>query len=661
MASLSERLQRLKQARVKEERELVVTPTPPQEPELKAPEEAPSVEEREEERFYKIKHLLFDYVVRNIDQSLIESRDEARLRARIDELIQTAAAEKGIPISRTERLKLISEFVDELLGFGPIEPFLNDPAVSRIIVSGPTEIYVERMGRLERVDRRFKDDEHVISVIRKIGELLGQRVDSTMPILERRLPDGSRVHAMIPPVAQRGPTLTIQKTAQNPFEVVRRERISQQAQPMMSFMEIKDRIHERLIAELDQEAIVAGDRDRVREQIEATVNAFVAEQNVPLSRAERSRLVIELLNDIVGLGPLEEFLNDPEVTEIMVNGPNQIYIEKGGRVYLTDKKFRDDNHVLQIIEKIVAPLGRRVDESSPMVDARLPDGSRVNIIIPPIALNGPCITIRKFRREPFTVNDLINFGTLTPEVAEFLRACVQARLNIIVSGGTASGKTTTLNVLSSFISPNERIITIEDAAELQLQQEHVVRLEARPPNIEGKGEITIRDLVRNALRMRPDRIIVGEVRGGEALDMLQAMNTGHEGSMTTIHANNPRELISRLETMVLMAGEELPLKAIREQIAGAIDIIVHQARLRDGSRRVQFITEITGMEGDVITMQDIFVFEQQGIDEHGRIVGRLVPTGIRPKCYDRILAAGIKLPLDLFRPARARQAMTAAE
>ena len=271
MASLSERLQRLKQARVKEERELVVTPTPPQEPELKAPEEAPSVEEREEERFYKIKHLLFDYVVRNIDQSLIESRDEARLRARIDELIQTAAAEKGIPISRTERLKLISEFVDELLGFGPIEPFLNDPAVSRIIVSGPTEIYVERMGRLERVDRRFKDDEHVISVIRKIGELLGQRVDSTMPILERRLPDGSRVHAMIPPVAQRGPTLTIQKTAQNPFEVVRRERISQQAQPMMSFMEIKDRIHERLIAELDQEAIVAGDRDRVREQIEAAV------------------------------------------------------------------------------------------------------------------------------------------------------------------------------------------------------------------------------------------------------------------------------------------------------------------------------------------------------------------------------------------------------
>jgi len=303
---------------------------------------------------------------------------------------------------------------------------------------------------------------------------------------------------------------------------------------------------------------------------------------------------------------------------------------------------------MRVIEKIVAPLGRRIDESSPMVDARLPDGSRVNAIIPPLALNGPSLTIRKFSEKPYTVKDLINFGTLTPEVAMFLKACVEARLNIIVSGGTGSGKTTTLNVISSFIPDDERIVTIEDAAELQLAQEHVVRLETRPPNIEGKGAITIRNLVRNSLRMRPDRIVVGEVRSGEALDMLQAMNTGHDGSLTTGHANSPRDMLSRLETMVLMAGMDLPVRAIREQIASAIDLIVHQARLKDGSRKIIHITEITGMEGDVITMQDIFVFRQQGRDEKGRIIGSIVPTGIKPKFIEKLADAGITLPPDLF-------------
>ena len=305
---------------------------------------------------------------------------------------------------------------------------------------------------------------------------------------------------------------------------------------------------------------------------------------------------------------------------------------------------------MRVIEKIVAPLGRRIDESSPMVDARLPDGSRVNAIIPPLSLNGPSITIRKFSERPFTVRDLINFGTMTPEVAMFLKACVEARLNIVVSGGTGSGKTTTLNVISSFIPDDERIVTIEDAAELQLAQEHVVRLETRPPNIEGKGAITIRDLVRNSLRMRPDRIVVGEVRSGEALDMLQAMNTGHDGSLTTGHANSPRDMLSRLETMVLMAGMELPVRAIREQIASAIDLIVHQARLKDGSRRITHITEITGMEGDVITMQDIFIFKQQGRDEKGRITGAVVPTGIKPKFAEKLMDAGTTLSPDIFMP-----------
>jgi pilus assembly protein CpaF len=359
---------------------------------------------------------------------------------------------------------------------------------------------------------------------------------------------------------------------------------------------------------------------------------------------------MDLLNEIIGLGPIEPLLNDPEIDEVMVNGPFQIYVERRGKLELTDKRFRDNNHVMQVIERIVAPLGRRVDEKSPMVDGRLRDGSRFNAIIPPLALSGPTMTIRKFARDPFTMTNLINFGTITREAAQFLQAAVEARFNILISGGTGSGKTTTLNVLSGFIPTTERIVTIEDAAELQMRQDHVVRLETRPANIEGIGMVTIRDLVRNALRMRPDRVVIGECRGAEALDMLQAMNTGHDGSLTTGHSNNPREMLSRLETMVLMAGMDLPVRAIREQIAGAIHLIIHQDRMKDGQRRVTSITEIVGMEGDIITMQDIFKFEQEYIDDQGKIHGTLQPSGLRPKYYDRILESGFKLPIDVFRP-----------
>ena len=355
----------------------------------------------------------------------------------------------------------------------------------------------------------------------------------------------------------------------------------------------------------------------------------------------------QITDEIIGLGPLEPLLRDESITEIMVNGPRQVYIERSGKLELTNVVFQNDDHVMRIIDRIIAPIGRRVDESSPMVDARLTDGSRVNAIIPPLSLVGPVITIRKFSASPFTVDDLIRFGTATADMFDFLRACVEARLNIFVSGGTGSGKTTTLNVLSSFIPNDERIVTIEDAAELQLRQEHVVTLESRPPNIEGKGAIPIRELVRNALRMRPDRIIVGECRSGEALDMLQAMNTGHDGSMSTGHANTPRDMLSRLETMVLMAGVDLPLRAIREQVASAVDLIVQQSRLKDGTRKIVNITEVQGMEGDVIVMQDVFVFEQTGVVE-GKIQGRLKPTGIRPKFVEKFEIMGINLPPGLF-------------
>ncbi|MGE5572150.1 MAG: CpaF family protein [Bacteroidota bacterium] len=415
---------------------------------------------------------------------------------------------------------------------------------------------------------------------------------------------------------------------------------------------LKEKIHERLVKEIDKDLLrktdSPADRQKLASEVEAVASKVLDEEPLPLIRSERAQVISEVIDDVMGLGPITPLLDDDSVTEIMVNGPDLVYVERDGRIERASVSFRSADHVMHIIERIVSPLGRRIDEASPMVDARLQDGSRVNAIIPPISLVGPCITIRKFAREPFTIDDLVRFGTLTREIAQFLEGCVKARLNIVVSGGTGSGKTTTLNVLSSFIPHDERIVTIEDAAELQLRQEHVVTLEARPPNLEGKGAITIRDLVRNALRMRPDRIVVGEVRSGEALDMLQAMNTGHDGSLTTGHANSPRDMLARLETMVLMAGMDLPLRAIREQIASAVDLIVHQARLRDGSRKVTHLTEVQGMEGDIITMQDIYVFEQTGVDENGRVLGRFKATGIRPKFLERFESMGIAVPPGLF-------------
>jgi len=413
-----------------------------------------------------------------------------------------------------------------------------------------------------------------------------------------------------------------------------------------SLREVKFRIQSRVIQDLDPKLDLANQVE-VRRQIEEIFGRVIDEEGLALTRAERVRMLEQITDEIIGLGPLEPLLRDETVTEIMVNGPRQVYIERNGRLELTNVVFQNDEHVMRIIDRIIAPIGRRVDESSPMVDARLTDGSRVNAIIPPLSLIGPVITIRKFAASPFTVDDLIRFGTSTPEMFDFLRACVEARLNIFVSGGTGSGKTTTLNVLSSFIPNDERIVTVEDAAELQLRQEHVVTLESRPSNIEGKGAVPIRELVRNCLRMRPDRIIVGECRGGEALDMLQAMNTGHDGSMSTGHANSPRDMLARLETMVLMAGVDLPLRAIREQVSSAVDLIVHQSRMKDGTRRIEYITEIQGMEGDVIVMQDVFLFEQTGIVD-GKIQGRLRPTGIRPKFVEKFEVMGIHLPRGLF-------------
>ncbi|MEJ2013099.1 MAG: CpaF family protein, partial [Anaerolineales bacterium] len=370
-------------------------------------------------------------------------------------------------------------------------------------------------------------------------------------------------------------------------------------------------------------------------------------ENIVLSRPERRRLFEQIVAEILGLGPLEPLLADGSITEIMVNGAKQIYIERGGKLFREPATFESDDHLMRIIDRIVAPLGRRIDESSPYVDARLPDGSRVNAVIPPISLVGPTLTIRKFARDPITVEQLIEWGTITPEAVEFLKACVISAINMVISGGTGSGKTTMLNILSQYIPNDERIVTIENAAELQMRQEHVVTLESRPPNIEGRGEVTIQNLVVNSLRMRPDRIIVGEIRAEEALDMLQAMNTGHEGSMTTAHSNSPRDTLARIETMTLMAGMELPVRAIREQIASALQLVVHLERLRDGTRKVTNVSEIQGMEGDVITMTDIFVFEQTGFED-GKVIGRLRPTGLRPKFIDRIEASGINLPASIF-------------
>lgn len=413
-----------------------------------------------------------------------------------------------------------------------------------------------------------------------------------------------------------------------------------------SYFDLKTRVQNKLLSELDPSMDVTR-TDEVRRTIQDLFEQILAEENIVLSRPERARLFEQIAAEILGFGPLQPLLEDDTITEIMVNGPKNVYVERKGKLHRVPVTFENNDHVMRIIDRIVAPLGRRIDESSPYVDARLQDGSRVNAVIPPISLVGPTLTIRKFSRNPITVEQLIQFGSVSPEAIQFLKACVEARLNILISGGTGSGKTTLLNVMSSFIPGDERILTIENAAELQLRQEHVVTLESRPPNIEGRGEITIRDLVINALRMRPERIIVGECRGGETLDMLQAMNTGHDGSMTTAHANSPRDAIARVETMCLMAGMDLPVRAIREQVASAVDLICQQERMRDGTRKITYITEVSGMEGDVITMTDIFVFEQTGM-ENGKIIGRLRPTGLRPKFMEKIESAGINLPPSIF-------------
>ena len=415
------------------------------------------------------------------------------------------------------------------------------------------------------------------------------------------------------------------------------------------FVDLKFRIHERLIRELDPAKLSAREeRDRIRRGVEEAAETMLVQEGVRLARSERAVLVAEVADEVLGYGPLEPLLQDPTITEIMVNRPDRVYYERDGIIYVSDKVFKDDAHIMRIIERIVAPLGRRIDESSPMVDARLPDGSRVNCIIPPLAVHGPSVTIRKFSRDPYTAENLVSFGTMNQAILELIKACVASRLNIIISGGTGTGKTTLLNVLSSFIPNRERIVTIEDPAELQIRQEDWVSLETRPPNIEGKGQVVQRDLVRNALRMRPDRIIVGECRAGEAFDMLQAMNTGHEGSMTTIHANSPRDAIARIEDMVLMANLDLPLRAVREQMASALNLVVHLTRFRDGTRRITNVSEIVGMEGQVVTMHDIYLFQQLGTGPDGKIVGTFRPTGIRPHFVERIELAGVTLPPGVF-------------
>ncbi|HEY7308640.1 MAG TPA: CpaF family protein [Gemmataceae bacterium] len=415
-----------------------------------------------------------------------------------------------------------------------------------------------------------------------------------------------------------------------------------------SFEELKRLIHGKLVDKLDLSRVSDLEGDTLRREIRLVVERLCDTENPLLNRMERERLIDEVLDETFGFGPLEVLLKDPTISDILVNGPQKIFVERRGKMEKSDVKFRDNEHLMQIIDRIVSKVGRRVDETSPMVDARLPDGSRVNAIIPPLALDGPSVSIRRFGANPLKLEDLLNYKAFTPEMAMLMEACIKARLNIVISGGTGCGKTTLLNTLSSFIPHEERIVTIEDAAELQLQQDHVVRLETRPPNIEGKGAITTRDLVRNALRMRPERIIIGECRGGETLDMLQAMNTGHAGSMTTLHANSPRDAQARLETMIMMAGMELPIKAMRQQISSAVDLMIQANRLQGGPRKVTTITEVMNMEQDMIIMQDVFRYKQLGIDQNGRAYGQFEATGVRPSFVSRLEAAGIKLPSNLF-------------
>jgi len=421
-----------------------------------------------------------------------------------------------------------------------------------------------------------------------------------------------------------------------------------QAAPRPQYIELKANVHRKLLNRLNLEALATADRSRAEAEIRSLLYELIAEEGTPLSMAERDAILGDVLDEVFGLGPLEPILRDPTVSDILINTYKQVYVERHGKLERLPTGFQDDKHLLRVIDRIVSAVGRRVDDSSPMVDARLPDGSRVNAVIPPLAVDGPLLSIRRFPAERLKAEDLISLRAMTRPMLEFLEHCVHARLNIIISGGTGAGKTTLLNILSCFIPERERVVTIEDAAELQLQQDHVARLETRPPNVEGKGAVRQRQLVINALRMRPDRIVVGEVRGEEAIDMLQAMNTGHDGSLTTIHANTPRDALSRIETMIAMGATNLPERAMRQQIAAAIQIVIQQSRMSDGTRKVTSISEITGMEGDVITMQDIFVFEKAGLSPDGKVIGRFRATGVRPKACERLKSAGIHLPPDMF-------------
>jgi pilus assembly protein CpaF len=617
--------------------------------------DAPAVSGSEQEReYFSVKHAIFDDVFSALDPRLLQQPQRDALASALEKAIRDITGTRSLSLSASEAKWLQREFENEILGFGPITDFLNDNGISKISINGSKDVGIERLGQPESTSVSFRDNDHLSSLIRRIADIVGGRIDPKVPLLDRPLPDGSRVRAKVPPLSVQ-PSLIVEKKAGNPFDALRRQQAERATPTAQPYNQLRERIQLRLVRELESELLTVGNPDKLRGQVEELIGNVMKEERVAMSRAERASLAMDLLNEIVGLGPLEPLLNDPEIDEIMVNGPFQIYTERRGRLELAPTRFRDNTHILQVVDRMVAPLGRRVDEKSPMVDGRLRDGSRFNVILPPLALSGPTITIRKFARDPYTMTDLVNFGTISREAAQFMQACVEGRLNCVVSGGTGSGKTTTLNVLSSFIPATERIVTIEDAAELQMRQDHVIRLETRPPNIEGAGMISIRDLVRNSLRMRPDRIIVGECRGAEALDMLQAMNTGHDGSLTTLHANSPRDMLKRLETMVLMAGFDLPVRAVREQISMAVQMVLHQERMRDGVRRVTAITEIFSMEGDSITMQDIFTFKQEGMDSNGRIIGKLAATGLRPKYLDRMAEHGVSLPIELFAPATYRE------